>query len=1060
MLGTTRIKLKLFIEEIEVPITSISMTTSSQLSASIEALATKESLKVSTGSNVVVAYSDPATFKAQGKKTGDYNNYFVLFIGQVADVTLQRQAQNRSLSLSCIGHRAALGRSYLYVYDAETDPSNINSRFMGAGAFFAKATGGELSRKVKELFSDDYKIHTPGFNSITGPARGVVALIERGLGYNPPGKGKQVPAQTNYLALENENKKILNQIAAVSTDNFVESVITNSLFSDQIAGSSSKLTGTQSILTLIKVILAQFYYEFLPVGAPIIKEVEVKKTELMDVYKEVLDDHSVHAVTNDDLLKSEADIFKNGFINARSVTEMRFALIQIADQDFKEDIESGLASILSSKFLNKDFYKEGEHYQKVEVARILHDVLVSRLNLTLGTIEFTEGVNSNSFLRGLNASIREAILDICAVFVAAIRQSEPSKVDQTINYVLVPNLFFATPPACNVLFPNQIFSYNTVASRYSNPTRLMLQVPKAPPQSDDQIDTPTQQGKSNNLTYTRYYAPSVEVFAAVQGTSKIKKENNLNTLLPHEENTGIVPIFKQTSFITDLKNIGFKTTGDKDQLYIRLANFELMASRYEKNIMSVSGPFNPFAVAGFPCTVIDTDSGPGESTTYVGLLSSLSHSVSTNNASTSYTVTHVRPIDEIDSIFKNASLYKQKKSKNKSTLHSTNASDPLVSIVLDISEHLDPISHTLWSLATIGFDSAVKAANSSFSNDKETKVLSHYYNRKLIGRNEESVATSKGVIELSFSAPQLISLVESLYPETFEVGSVKAVDLGLKLAPEDNYIGVAFGAEKVLADSNGLINLVKSYLRVKVKNHKGVVFSDTYDEVVDKIRSGKGKDEMRHYVPRNADDLKDIVNSLIQNSDNFIRGHQIIVYAQRSKLLSNSESLTETPLATEELFRPYWWGESFRTDKIGEKVYYGLLGSASVQDILPSDVPKDAVVMDSDSSEEIPIVSTKSAIAYSHQVYDSLNTAKAKESFVRTYIDRGLVSVNELFSLYKTRYERGPLVVDTTDQCGFGKVKVVDNRGIPTEVDPETIKLNRERKALMYKNSLNRKAFK
>ena len=71
-----------------------------------------------------------------------------------------------------------------------------------------------------------------------------------------------------------------------------------------------------------------------------------------------------------------------------------------------------------------------------------------------------------------------------------------------------------------------------------------------------------------------------------------------------------------------------------------------------------------------------------------------------------------------------------------------------------------------------------------------------------------------------------------------------------------------------------------------------------------------------------------------------------------------------------------------------------------------------------------------------------------------------MVSLNELFQLYEERYIRNPLVVDASDQCGFGKVKVLDNRGIPSEVDPKSIKINREIEARKYKNSLNRKAFK
>lgn len=1053
MLGTTRIRLKLFIEEVEVPITSISMSTSAQLSASITALATKESLLVKSGSNVIVAYEDPETFKAQGKKSGEYDGYFVLFMGQVADVTLQRQASNRTLSLSCIGHRAALNRAYLNIFDTNGDITQTNSRFVGAESFFTEVSGGlSFPNKIKKLFSGDHKIYTPGFNTFTGPVRGVIALIERALGYSPKGNGVQVPAQTNYLAMENENKKILNQIGAVDTDNFVEAVIGNSQFTEAISGASSKVTGTQTLLSLIKVILAQFYYEFIPIGAPVLKVVDIQRTELLDVYNSVIEAHSVHSVSYDSLLKSESQIFKGGFIKAKSVAEMRDYLIRMEKRGFDFSPEKDLPGILSDKFISRKFYRSSEKYQKIEIARILHDRLVTRL-----IVDSSTEVGSNEFLKTLNANIRDAILSICAVFVSEIRRTEPPKVDQIINYLLVPNLFFAVPPACNTLFPNQVYSYNTVASRYSNPTRLMLQVEQTPSSSSQ--EGPTQSGKTTNITYARYYAPSIEAFATIQGKAKLTKDQNLNMLLPHEENTGVVPVFKQTNFITRLKG-GLGFSGDKKddhELYMRLANFELMTSRYEKNVMSVSGPFNPFAVAGFPCTIIDTDSVPGDSTLYTGLLSSLSHSVSTNNASTSYTVTHVRPLGEVDSIFKTATFYREGSNKKKSPLHSSNASDPVVSIIIDISDQqvLDLIAFRLFDLAAMGLDTYRRAQNSMISSKADTSLLSTYSNRKLVSHNKESIATSKGNIDLSFSTPQLIGDIESLYPNTFKPGSVKAVDLGLNIKPEDNYVGSAFSQEEILFE--GTANMITSYFRVKDLLGKKD-FEEVINEIETELRAGRGKEYTRYYIPEDTFALKDKITNLINNPDNFVNGHQIAVYVQRSDLLTGSEALSETPLASEEWFRPYWWGEAFRADNIGEQVYYKLLGSGSVQDTLPSDVPKDAVVMDGDI--EIPIVSTRSAISYSHELYDSLNSARSREAFVRTHINRGLVSINELFELYEERYSSRPSVVQTKDQCGFGKVKVLDTRGVPSEVDPKLIKLNREAEVRKYKNSLNRKAFK
>jgi hypothetical protein len=136
----------------------------------------------------------------------------------------------------------------------------------------------------------------------------------------------------------------------------------------------------------------------------------------------------------------------------------------------------------------------------------------------------------------------------------------------------------------------------------------------------------------------------------------------------HEKFTGIIPKIERISdsafysALEALKNTG-STTRDPaelstiDQYAERVAIFNLLRNRYMARQASVSGRFMPRLVAGFPALIVnrpkttDTD----DPIHFIGLVSSLSHSLTQDGGNTSVSLSYARPhtiVSEDDNFLK------------------------------------------------------------------------------------------------------------------------------------------------------------------------------------------------------------------------------------------------------------------------------------------------------------------------------------------------------------------------------------------------------------------------
>lgn len=204
----------------------------------------------------------------------------------------------------------------------------------------------------------------------------------------------------------------------------------------------------------------------------------------------------------------------------------------------------------------------------------------------------------------------------------------------TLNYTLImPNVPFAAPPACNIVFPNQ-YNIQTLNRNYLNePTRLFVRTSLL-----------LSSGASKWMT-ERFYAPDFESIVG-KGRSAERGaflERLATTVLPHERWTGLNP---KEHWQDDIS--AYVAKGPRRDYLSKLADYLYWLSRFGPRTMSFTGPLNLNLVAGLPALVMSDVYPEGHLSKHVqGYLHTLVHMIDQRGGITQGTLTHVRHHTEV-----------------------------------------------------------------------------------------------------------------------------------------------------------------------------------------------------------------------------------------------------------------------------------------------------------------------------------------------------------------------------------------------------------------------------
>lgn len=192
------------------------------------------------------------------------------------------------------------------------------------------------------------------------------------------------------------------------------------------------------------------------------------------------------------------------------------------------------------------------------------------------------------------------------------RQPDPPA--RLITQIYRPDVWMVAPPRCNVWFPELYSSFNYGRQFQSEVTRLLLRTHSAFYGSDQFFDgyyiapgNPKGVRSGKNIGRGRA-APNVTTARDTTGPANIDMPAwVLRDLMDHELYTGIIPSFERMSDLNlhAIRGGQVEVNGVKVDYAQLAANHIFFQYRFRSRDLSLSGKFNPYAVLGFPSLVVD-----------------------------------------------------------------------------------------------------------------------------------------------------------------------------------------------------------------------------------------------------------------------------------------------------------------------------------------------------------------------------------------------------------------------------------------------------------------------
>jgi hypothetical protein len=652
MANAQLLNLRLFLEGIEVPVISASVVNSigSPATANIEIVGDPKVLQFAPRTMVHLFVYDPLSKSKTKPKSAD-GKYTLLFAGDLMSVTYSKTGSSRNAIMSCQDDSSYYDLAYTYfVSNQNLQRGTIQTLtlerayFVGASTGMYGATGAAdlLGTILEEVFRDP-KPRTFGFAGVDGLLGAILRLIERFTGVADLSRG----GVNQFFSFHSRRKRLLNQIYVTPDDNLAHHLLSSSFIVEFIKRKSGSLGELITLRQLAKYILDFIYYRFIPNSCP---------------YYEPVGKETTGYVSN---------VAANAVL-ARITTRI-------------ENIP------------------EGSEPSYVRIAIPVDNTEISQISIeTDKDIKELKAISADldpatqAMVEALLISLNQGNLQDAKVHATTLSNNKvripvvESKLDRMYTTNIMPDLYFGVAPTCNVLYPDMYQSLNYSRSLSSECTRLHL-------------TTNIERGifGGTGADQLIYYAPSIDKFTEIQSVSAGSIDASSSSqqayehardiisgkLFDHELYTGIIPSFSTvdrlayTAALASARNIEtnssvndevrekvqeLKTSmndqsdfsdEERDDFFIRIANGQFIRKKLAGRRASVMGVLNTYAVVGLPMVVIDglpvtgrgdkfdSPKSPSQDNEhYVGLLTSITHSVSQQGAgTTSYELQYVRP---------------------------------------------------------------------------------------------------------------------------------------------------------------------------------------------------------------------------------------------------------------------------------------------------------------------------------------------------------------------------------------------------------------------------------
>lgn len=342
---------------------------------------------------------------------------------------------------------------------------------------------------------------------------------------------------------------------------------------------------------------------------------------------------------------------KSLFSVPTDLTTLKDSIIRQSDI-FSDIYSNNLRNLESDIIVAKDWVAFGSILVKAKTASL--DVL---LNIGHGRTEVDPlfdtilGIGNDPVhvqsanLKGVNPTTVEDV---------RLDSGPTSPRERLHSFVIRPDVWFVSPPRSNVMFPDMIQSFSAQREMMRETSRLSLAV------GFEFAETAA--STSNTI-----FAPQLNGQVSL-GSQGLNSANQI-IVYDHEKFSGVVPKFERMLdtmfYINKEGSVETDTLGELATYAPKVAHFHLLNERYQARQASVALAFSPHIICGFPGVVVDaviTSEEAGNPdfrlnrSFKLGMVASVTHSISQAGAQTQVRMTHVRSHragDKTDDLFAN-----------------------------------------------------------------------------------------------------------------------------------------------------------------------------------------------------------------------------------------------------------------------------------------------------------------------------------------------------------------------------------------------------------------------
>lgn len=534
---------------------------------------------------------DPASISLESDKRN--TRYKVLFVGEIVGFDWTKNSMRRSLVLQCID----LSNYWDYAYqwnNTDIFGPGIKAVFSGGATNLFTDFLSSKGSVITSIVSSG-KCNT--FPNLGGLAAGIIRLIEAiGGTYAPrPGSGgKKYAGQNMFFSIAELRLHITQMVAAYENDPTAKRILSRQGYSGMFDRALGGQGGQTSIRQAINALSKIMFYEMYPQPCPLY--VPGGAGEVSGVRRTRIQDNATWSFISDraregiDGLEAIVTSLNNLEQEAGQIAALGFSVAGVV-----KDIERRL-SILQ-KMLRQTSAEIGRKTRATntppEVAKSIYSTSANFVGRAMALVHQWRPKAPERIRSQIHSSIQDAITQLQRAETLTIIETAPKDIfpARLVQQVFRPDIWFGSPPRCNVLFPEQYIQMNYRRMFLQEPTRFLLK-------TNDEFF-------GEDALFDKFYV------APQAGTIEENHQKLKNAfgryIFEHEMFTGILPVFEKMGEFNVFAARSGATSGEmaKVSLAQRSANFLYFKHRFNARQMQVQGKFNPWVACGFPGLVID-----------------------------------------------------------------------------------------------------------------------------------------------------------------------------------------------------------------------------------------------------------------------------------------------------------------------------------------------------------------------------------------------------------------------------------------------------------------------